>query len=184
MTISSPPRSPQRGCCGSPTDRTKSIAIRSAISSCCAIGTPIRRKPAAPPPRSLLQKPRLGRPGGHGRGRQSGEIETTAHASPRSARRVNRSPSIDQYFLVLFESLLKRGAPHGRSNDATKRFSRALGGPHMRVSLGIAMIFLASSIAAAEPPLSIERLLSEGWEIAGYASGYDNRTSLILFRHA
>jgi hypothetical protein len=21
------------------------------------------------------------------------------------------------------------------------------------------------------------------WEIAGYASGYDNRTSLILFRH-
>ena len=22
-----------------------------------------------------------------------------------------------------------------------------------------------------------------GWEIAGYASGYDNRTSLILFRH-
>jgi hypothetical protein len=26
-------------------------------------------------------------------------------------------------------------------------------------------------IAAAEQPLSIERLLSEGWEIAGYASG-------------
>lgn len=54
----------------------------------------------------------------------------------------------------------------------------------MRVSLSIAMIFLTSSIAAAEPPLSIERLLAEGWEIAGYASGYDNRTSLILFRHA
>jgi hypothetical protein len=29
------------------------------------------------------------------------------------------------------------------------------------------MIFLASRIAAAEPPQSIERLLSEGWEIAG-----------------
>ena len=54
----------------------------------------------------------------------------------------------------------------------------------MRVSLSIAMIFLTSSIGAAEPPLSIERLLAEGWEIAGYASGYDNRTSLILFRHA
>jgi hypothetical protein len=54
----------------------------------------------------------------------------------------------------------------------------------MRVSLSLLMIFLTSQIAAAEPPLSIERLLSEGWEIAGYASGYDNRTSLILFRHA
>jgi hypothetical protein len=26
-------------------------------------------------------------------------------------------------------------------------------------------------------------VLAQGWEIAGYASGYDNRTSLILFRH-
>ena len=25
--------------------------------------------------------------------------------------------------------------------------------------------------------------VAQGWEIAGYASGYDNRTSLILFRH-
>jgi hypothetical protein len=54
----------------------------------------------------------------------------------------------------------------------------------MRVSLSFAMILLASGFAAAEPLWSIERLLSEGWEIAGYASGYDNRTSLILFRHA
>ena len=53
----------------------------------------------------------------------------------------------------------------------------------MRVSLSLTMFFLASTIAAADPPLSIERLLSDGWEIAGYASGYDNRTSLILFRH-
>ncbi len=43
----------------------------------------------------------------------------------------------------------------------------------MRVSLSFALILLASGLAAAEPPLSIERLLSEGWEIAGYASGYD-----------
>jgi hypothetical protein len=54
----------------------------------------------------------------------------------------------------------------------------------MRVSLTFAMILLASGLAAAEPPQSIEGLLSQGWEIAGYASGYDNRTSLILFRHA
>jgi len=43
---------------------------------------------------------------------------------------------------------------------------------------------LASTIAAAEtPPLTVDQLLAQGWEIAGYASGYDNRTSLILFRH-
>ncbi len=36
---------------------------------------------------------------------------------------------------------------------------------------------------AAEAPLTIDQLLAQGWEIAGYASGYDNRTSLILFRH-
>ncbi|MFZ0149015.1 MAG: hypothetical protein WAM72_11860 [Xanthobacteraceae bacterium] len=41
----------------------------------------------------------------------------------------------------------------------------------------------ASSLAAAETPLKIDQLLAQGWEIAGYASGYDNRTSLILFRH-
>jgi hypothetical protein len=45
------------------------------------------------------------------------------------------------------------------------------------------MILLASRVAAADPPPSIERLLSEGWDIAGYASGYDSRSSLILFRH-
>ena len=37
--------------------------------------------------------------------------------------------------------------------------------------------------AAADPALAIERLIGEGWEIVGYASGYDNRSSLILFRH-
>jgi hypothetical protein len=40
-----------------------------------------------------------------------------------------------------------------------------------------------SSLAAAETPLTIDQLLAQEWEIAGYASGYDNRTSLILFRH-
>jgi hypothetical protein len=45
-------------------------------------------------------------------------------------------------------------------------------------------LFLASRIAAAETPLSVERLLADGWEIAGHASGCDNRTSLILLRHA
>ena len=40
----------------------------------------------------------------------------------------------------------------------------------------------ASSVSADESPLTIGQLLGQGWEIAGYASGYDNRTSLILFR--
>ena len=38
-------------------------------------------------------------------------------------------------------------------------------------------------LAAAQTPLTIDQLLAQGWEIAGYSSAYDNRTSLILFRH-
>ncbi len=53
----------------------------------------------------------------------------------------------------------------------------------MRSGLFLAMMLAASSLTAAETPLTIDQLLAQGWEIAGYASGYDNRTSLILFRH-
>jgi hypothetical protein len=53
----------------------------------------------------------------------------------------------------------------------------------MRIALTFATILAAAQVAAAEPPLTIDKLLADGWEIAGYASGYDNRTSLILFRH-
>jgi hypothetical protein len=54
----------------------------------------------------------------------------------------------------------------------------------MRIALSFAIILAAIRLAAADPPWTIERLIGEGWEIAGFASGYDNRTSLILFRHA
>jgi hypothetical protein len=55
----------------------------------------------------------------------------------------------------------------------------------MRMSLALALILAPLGASAAEPPpLTIEQLIAQGWEIAGYASGYDNRTSLILFRHA
>jgi hypothetical protein len=55
----------------------------------------------------------------------------------------------------------------------------------MRSGLCFAMMLAALSFAAAEQaPLTIDQLLAQGWEIAGYASGYDNRTSLILFRHS
>ena len=53
----------------------------------------------------------------------------------------------------------------------------------LRSGLFLAMMLAAFSLAAAEIPLTIDQLLAQGWEIAGYASGYDNRTSLILFRH-
>lgn len=46
------------------------------------------------------------------------------------------------------------------------------------LELGFAMILAACGSAAAEAPLTIERLLADGWGIAGFASGY-----LILFRH-
>ena len=51
------------------------------------------------------------------------------------------------------------------------------------LALAIIMGPAASSLGAAETPLTIDQLLAQGWEIVGYASGYDNRTSLILFRH-
>jgi hypothetical protein len=53
----------------------------------------------------------------------------------------------------------------------------------MRSGLCLAAMLAASSLAEAETPLTIGQLLAQGWEIAGYASGYDNRTSLMLFRH-
>jgi len=54
----------------------------------------------------------------------------------------------------------------------------------MRLGLYLAAVLAASGLAAAETPLTIDKLLTQGWEIAGYASGYDNRTSLILFRRS
>jgi hypothetical protein len=55
----------------------------------------------------------------------------------------------------------------------------------MRSGLFFASFVAASLSAAAEAPapLTVNQLLAQGWEIAGFASGYDNRTSLILFRH-
>jgi hypothetical protein len=53
----------------------------------------------------------------------------------------------------------------------------------MRLGLYLATMLAASSLAAAETPLTIEQLLTQGWEIAGYTGGFDNRTALILFRH-
>jgi hypothetical protein len=53
----------------------------------------------------------------------------------------------------------------------------------MRLGLFLATMLAASSLAAAETPLTIDQLLAQGCEIAGYTGGFDNRTALILFRH-
>jgi hypothetical protein len=58
----------------------------------------------------------------------------------------------------------------------------------MRESLGclVGALSICLGVAAAsaqqQPSTSIEKLLSDGWEVAGYISAWENR-SLILFRH-
>ncbi|MGH1573057.1 hypothetical protein ACRAWG_23270 [Methylobacterium sp. P31] len=52
-----------------------------------------------------------------------------------------------------------------------------------RWPLGVAVCLgWTQAVRAAEQPLTIERLSTEGWEIAGYTGTFDNRSSLILFR--
>ena len=70
----------------------------------------------------------------------------------------------------------KHGRSGGRSIKANFKPPAALGSC-MRSGPFLATMLAASSLAAAETPLTINQLLAQGWEIAGYASGYDNRTS-------
>ena len=54
----------------------------------------------------------------------------------------------------------------------------------MRRCLGLLTgLVVCNGLSAAEPAITVERLLGEGWEIAGYAGTLDNRSTLILFRH-
>ena len=41
---------------------------------------------------------------------------------------------------------------------------------------------LPAAALAQQPALTIEKLLGEGWEVAGYIAAWENR-SLILFKH-
>jgi hypothetical protein len=56
-----------------------------------------------------------------------------------------------------------------------------------RAALRSLLVFILASTlhgpASGQQALTIEKLLTEGWEIAGYISVADNR-SLILFKHA
>jgi hypothetical protein len=52
----------------------------------------------------------------------------------------------------------------------------------MRVVLGLCLALLGVGVAFAKPPSTIEKALADGWGLAGYVRGYDNRSSLMLFR--
>lgn len=67
----------------------------------------------------------------------------------------------------------------GRSSGPTGPSHRALARRCLSIAAWLGWITTAS---AADQPLSIERLNTEGWEIAGYVGTFDNRSSLILFR--
>ncbi len=50
-------------------------------------------------------------------------------------------------------------------------------------ALACLALLLSCTGAGADPaPLTVENLLKDGWEIAGYASNFDGR-SFILFKH-
>ena len=55
--------------------------------------------------------------------------------------------------------------------------------PHL-CTFALAVLLAASGGpgAAAQSSTSVEKLLEQGWEIAGYVSAWENR-SLILFKH-
>jgi hypothetical protein len=60
---------------------------------------------------------------------------------------------------------------------ATRSLPRALG---LAALLWSAL--LPAMALAQQPALTIEKLLGEGWEVAGYIAAWENRT-LILFKH-
>ena len=60
---------------------------------------------------------------------------------------------------------------------ATRSLSRALA---FAALLWRALIPAAA--LAQQPALTIEKLIGEGWEVAGYIAAWENRT-LILFKH-
>ena len=59
---------------------------------------------------------------------------------------------------------------------------------HKAVTSAICVLFalvcvgISPANAQQQSATTIEKLLSEGWEVAGYVSAWENR-SLILFRH-
>ena len=52
----------------------------------------------------------------------------------------------------------------------------------LRFALTLILTTTLPAVAQQQSQTSIEKLLSDGWEVAGYISAWENR-SLILFRH-
>lgn len=52
----------------------------------------------------------------------------------------------------------------------------------MTCAVALAALWGSVIAAAAQSNVTIEKLLTDGWEIAGYVSAWENR-SLILFKH-
>lgn len=52
----------------------------------------------------------------------------------------------------------------------------------MTCAIVVAALWGSAVAAAAQSNVTIEKLLTDGWEIAGYVSAWENR-SLILFKH-
>ncbi|MGD0533330.1 MAG: hypothetical protein ABSA62_13960 [Methyloceanibacter sp.] len=54
--------------------------------------------------------------------------------------------------------------------------------PVLALGCALAPSFAAGPAPAQEPSLTIEKLIADGWEVAGYVAAWENR-SLILFKH-
>lgn len=52
-----------------------------------------------------------------------------------------------------------------------------------RTLILLTALALGGELSAAEPALTVERLLGDGWEVAGYTGTLDNRSALILFKN-
>jgi hypothetical protein len=48
--------------------------------------------------------------------------------------------------------------------------------------LACASLLLAAPALAQQPATTIEKLVTDGWEVTGYIAAFENR-SLILFKH-
>ena len=46
----------------------------------------------------------------------------------------------------------------------------------------IVALLLSGPAQAQQPSVTIEKLITDGWEVAGYVAAWENR-SLILFKH-
>jgi hypothetical protein len=64
----------------------------------------------------------------------------------------------------------------------TKLFEQAMAGVLELIAAGALLFAICLGEVHGQQPATIEKLLSDGWEVAGYIAVADNR-SLILFKH-